>query len=168
MELTNEQHQALEKKINDGLSLSDLQAQFNEEFNLSLTYMEVRFLVDDLNLTLQDKPETSKTTLNETLGSENNRDSVDNENAAEELVNSDNLERDDFGSSLSVEVDRLMKPGSVVSGTVRFSDGINSSWSIDQFGRLGLNPSQEGYQPSAEDLQDFQKELQLALQKHGL
>ena len=61
-----------------------------------------------------------------------------------------------------------MKPGAIVSGTVKFSDGVNSNWSVDQLGRLALNPSQEGYQPSAEDLQIFQKELQSALQKHGM
>ncbi len=164
MELTNEQQKALEKWISDGLSLSSIQAQLNEEFSLSLTYMEVRFLVDDLNLTLQDKPELSDAVPNENLESANLSAPDDSDNAAEDLGGGG----DDFGSSLTVEVDRLMKPGSVVSGTVKFSDGVNSSWSIDQFGRLGLNPSQEGYQPSAEDLQAFQKELQSALQKHGM
>jgi len=164
MELKNEQQEALEKWISDGLSLSSIQVQLNEKFSLSLTYMEVRFLVDDLNLILQDKPELSDAVPNENLGSENQIAPGDSDNAAEDLGGGG----DDFGSSLIVEVDRLMKPGAVVSGTVKFSDGVNSSWSIDQFGRLELNPSQEGYQPSAEDLQAFQKELQSALQKHGM
>ena len=164
MELTNEQQEALEEWISDGLSLSSIQVQLNEEFSLSLTYMEVRFLVDDLNLTLQDKPELSDAVPNENLESANQIAPDDSDNAAEDLGGGG----EDFGSSLTVEVDRLMKPGAVVSGTVKFSDGVNSSWSIDQFGRLELNPSQEGYQPSAEDLQAFQKELQSALQKRGM
>jgi hypothetical protein len=164
MELTSEQQKALEIWSNDGLSLSDIQAHLNEKFSLSLTYMEVRFFVDDLNLTLQDKPELNTAVLNDNLESVNQGAPVDSDNAVEDMGGSG----DDFGSSLTIEVDRLMKPGSVVSGTVKFSDGVNSSWSIDQFGRLGLNPSQEGYQPSAEDLQAFQKELQSALQKHGM
>ena len=175
MELTNEQHQALEKWIDDGMSLSDIQARLNEEFNLSFTYMEVRFLVDDLDLTLQDKPETSSSSANNALGSaEHRRHPLDNEKGTETLEDIDTPERgeddfgDDFGSSLTVDVDRVMKPGSVVSGSVKFSDGVSSNWFIDQFGRLGLNPSQEGYQPSGEDLRVFQKELQIALQKHGL
>ncbi len=164
MELTNEQQKALEKWISDGLSLSSIQAQLNEEFSLSLTYMEVRFLVDDLNLTLQDKPELSDAVPNDNLESANQSAPGDSDSAAEDLGGGG----DAFGSSLTVEVDRLMKPGAVVSGTVKFSDGVNSSWTIDQFGRMELNPSQEGYQPSAEDLQAFQKELQSALQKHGI
>ena len=160
MELNNDQHKALEIWINDGLSLSEIQASLNEKFSLSLTYMEVRFLVDDLNLTLQDKPELITDVPNESLEKTDQGVPVD----SGDMVGSS----DEFSSSVKVEVDRLMKPGAIVSGTVKFSDGVNSNWSVDQLGRLALNPSQEGYQPSAEDLQIFQKELQSALQKHGM
>ena len=154
MELNNDQQKALEIWINDGLSLSEIQASLNGKFSLSLTYMEVRFLVDDLNLTLQDKPELITDVPNESLEKTDQGVPVDSGDIVEDMVGSS----DEFSSSVKVEVDRLMKPGAIVSGTVKFSDGVNSNWSVDQLGRLALNPSQEGYQPSAEDLQIFQKE----------
>ncbi len=173
MELTNEQHQALEKWVNEGLSLSDIQAHLNDHFALSLTYMEVRFLVDDLNLTLQEEDTTSQP--DDSLGKTGSEQLLDSpENLSETGVHAANIsseifdDKDDIGSTLAVDVDRITKPGSIVSGNVKFSDGVSSAWFIDQFGRLGLNPSQEGYEPSAEDLEVFQKQLQIALQKHGI
>ena len=68
---------------------------------------------------------------------------------------------------VSVELDRVVRPGSVVSGTVTFSDGVNGKWALDQYGRLMLDTGQPGYKPSAPDVQDFQRELSTQLQRHG-
>ena len=54
MELLPEQKQTVAQWIAAGDSLSTVQQKLTEQFKLSLTYMEVRFLVDDLNLQLQD------------------------------------------------------------------------------------------------------------------
>lgn len=54
MNLTSEQKAAVSKWIADGDNLSAVQKKLAEQFKLSLTYMDVRFLVDDLNLALQD------------------------------------------------------------------------------------------------------------------
>ena len=62
-------------------------------------------------------------------------------------------------SSVSVEVDKVTRPGSMASGTAIFSDGVNCPWYLDQFGRLGLMPKQEGYKPPEGDLAEFQKQL---------
>jgi hypothetical protein len=62
----------------------------------------------------------------------------------------------------------VTQPGTLVSGTVTFSDGNVASWYLDQTGRLGLAPKQQGYRPSPEDVEDFQLELQNELQKLGL
>jgi hypothetical protein len=64
-------------------------------------------------------------------------------------------------------VDTVTKPGTLVSGSVTFTDGQKASWYLDQMGRLGLAPQQQGYRPSPEDLEDFQFELQKELQKLG-
>jgi hypothetical protein len=79
----------------------------------------------------------------------------------------------DFGpgaaapSNVSVSVDQLTKPGALVSGKVKFSDGKSADWFLDQTGRLGLAPAEKGYKPPAADLQDFQITLQNELQKLG-
>ena len=53
-------------------------------------------------------------------------------------------------------------------GKVTFSDGKTVAWYIDQLGRLGLNPDEEGYSPAQEDLAVFQNELRNVLSKQGL
>jgi hypothetical protein len=68
---------------------------------------------------------------------------------------------------VSVEVDRVTKPGAVVSGTVSFSDGTHATWMLDQLGRLALDAGTPDYRPSEADLQAFQKELKSALERRG-
>ncbi len=54
MTLTPEQQQAVSSWIAAGDNLSTVQKKLSDEFKLSLTYRDVRFLVDDLNLSLKD------------------------------------------------------------------------------------------------------------------
>lgn len=54
MKLTPEQTAAVSSWIAAGESLSAVQKKLREDFSVSLTYMDVRFLVDDLNLQLKD------------------------------------------------------------------------------------------------------------------
>lgn len=54
MNLTPEQKQAVASWISAGDNLSSVQKKLSEQFKLSLTYRDVRFLVDDLNLELKD------------------------------------------------------------------------------------------------------------------
>jgi hypothetical protein len=68
---------------------------------------------------------------------------------------------------VSVKVDTVTRPGAVVSGKVTFSDGNTADWYLDQMGRLGLVPGQQGYRPSPPDLQSFQEQLQQELQSFG-
>jgi hypothetical protein len=65
MSLTPEQKQAVASWVAAGDNLSALQKKLSEQFQLSLTYRDVRFLVDDLNLELKDaapKVDTSDVT----------------------------------------------------------------------------------------------------------
>ena len=57
MTLTPEQSSAVTNWVAAGDNLSTVQKKLREQFNLSLTYMDVRFLVDDLNLALKDPPQ---------------------------------------------------------------------------------------------------------------
>jgi len=71
------------------------------------------------------------------------------------------------GGKVSVTVDQITRPGSIVSGKVTFSDGQLAEWYLDQTGRLGVVPKQLGYKPSAADVQDFQLALQQEVAKLG-
>jgi len=54
MKLTPEQQSAVSAWIAAGDNLSAVQKKLREQFSVSLTYMDVRFVVDDLNLALKD------------------------------------------------------------------------------------------------------------------
>ena len=69
-------------------------------------------------------------------------------------------------SGVSVEVDKVMRPGALASGTVTFSDGVATQWQLDQFGRLAVTPKDD-HKPSEEDLMAFQQQLQVELRKAG-
>jgi hypothetical protein len=69
---------------------------------------------------------------------------------------------------VKVDLDRVVRPGAAVSGSVTFSDGTSGKWAMDQYGRLMLDTGKKGYQPAAADVQAFQRELSRQLQQHGL
>ena len=48
-----------------------------------------------------------------------------------------------------------------------FSDGVSSTWALDQYDRLMLNSKRKGYQPPAADIPAFQRELSRLLQQQG-
>ena len=156
MNLSEEQRQRVSAWILEGAKLSDIQNRLLSEFNLKFTYMEVRFLVDDLKLTPKD-PEPPKVIAPPAatpakLTAEKNP-------APEGTLPA---------SGVNVSVDQIAKPGAIVSGKVTFSDGQIADWYLDQTGRLRVVPKQAGYKPSAVDVQDFQTALQSEIAKLGL
>ena len=54
MSLTPEQKSTVATWVAAGDNLSAVQKKLLEEFKITMTYMDVRFLVDDLELTLKD------------------------------------------------------------------------------------------------------------------
>jgi hypothetical protein len=153
MNLTDSQKETIAAWVAEGLKLSDVQSRIQEEFEISLTYMDVRFLLDDLNLELKDQPKPVDNDLRNAPPPEQP------EGQASDATPS--------AGGVSVTLHKLYKPGAVVSGEVVFSDGETSEWTLDQAGRLALNPGTEAYQPSEADLQDFQKKLSELLQGQG-
>src|SRR5580658_6416487 len=111
MNLDEAQRQRVTAWILEGAKLSEIQNRLLSEFQLKLTYMEVRFLVDDLKLTPKD-PEPPKivpppAAAPPKLTAEKNP-------APEGTLTAS-------GSQVSVSVDQLAKPGAIVSGKVTFS-----------------------------------------------
>jgi hypothetical protein len=152
MNLTDEQRQRVTAWVLQGAKLSEIQNRLNQEFGLKLTYMETRFLVDDLKLTLKDpEPPKEKAPI------------LDAKKAAE-----DKKPSAPPPGGVSVSVDQIARPGAIVSGKVTFSDGQKADWYLDQTGRLGVVPAQQGYKPPAADVQIFQMQLQEELQKMGM
>jgi hypothetical protein len=160
MKLDEAQRLAVARWISEGAKLAEIQNRLAAEFSLKLTYMEARFLVDDLKLTPKDPeppkvvvppaPEKPLTTTPVPAGEMS---------AADEVLPP--------ASKVVVTVDQITRPGAIVSGKVAFSDGQQADWYLDQTGRLGVVPKQQGYKPSAADVQDFQLALQQEVAKLG-
>jgi len=169
MDLDEAQKQKVVAWIAEGLKLSDLQRRLSSELGVSMTYMEVRLLVDDLKLTPH-APEPPKVAE---LGNPKGPAAPAGRGSA--IPEEDESSQPDeamegtapAGRRISVSVDQLARPGALVSGKVTFSDGKSAQWYLDQSGRLGLIPQEAGYKPAASDVQAFQLELQDELARLG-
>jgi hypothetical protein len=161
MSLDDTQRKKVAAWIADGLKLSEIQNRLASELGVGMTYMDVRLLVDDLKLTPKDidppKPMVPVTPPAEPPPTP----------AAPLKAESAPAPAGTLGG-VSVAVDQLARPGSVVSGKVTFTDGKKADWYIDQTGRLGLAPQEAGYRPPAADVQQFQIALEAELAKLGL
>ena len=158
MNLTEAQRAQVATWINSGAKLSEIQNRLNNELGLKLTYMEVRFLVDDLKLTPRDpEPPKAPTPPPEAAKVPDQPLPLPTEPAPAPAL-----------GGVNVTVDHIARPGALVSGKVTFSDGQIADWYLDQTGRLGVVPKITGYKPSAADVQQFQLALQTEIARMGL
>lgn len=129
------------QKLAEKESLSNIQKLVNEKFGAKLTYMEIRILaseLDDVDWKAFDPVPAKK---------------VEDEEPKEAALPS---------TGTVVEVSKLVRPGTALSGTVTFRSGSKAEWYVDSYGRLGIENLQ-GENPSEEDVREFQKELQKQL-----
>ncbi len=148
MNLSDTQKDQLKTWISQGLDLSTIYKYISDQWQVPITYLELRFLIDDLNLEFPKEEEAPNETTQEATPAA----------APGEL---------ELLHKVTVDVDKIMRPGSLISGSVVFSDGTRAGWQLDQQGRIGLIPSTEGYRPSQEDIQEFQTQLEEVLHKAG-
>jgi hypothetical protein len=189
MSLTAEQKQAVASWVAAGDNLSAVQKKLSEQFKVSMTYRDVRFLVDDLNLALKDPApkvdasDVSKAQPPRPAAAPEKKGMIDRlkekvglapdaveetDLPPEDLPEDEEFPADPAGAGgVTVDLDRIVRPGFMVSGSVTFSDGVSGKWALDQMGRLMLETPQKGYQPAPADVQAFQRELQMQLQKQG-
>ena len=175
MELTDQQRQTIKGWLAAGASLSDVQKNLKAEFGLTMAYIDVRLLVLEIGAEVQDKPEPKPARAEPPKPAaapqedDPYADEFEDEAGAHDAPGeaSAPLPEGAAGGSVSLSLDRLVVPGAMVSGDVTFSDGVKARWLIDQYGRFGLEPATPGYRPSPADLQAFQTQLRLELQRHG-
>lgn len=195
MSLSPEQKQAVAAWVAAGDNLSAVQKKLSEQFKLSLTYRDVRFLVDDLDLELKDAaPKVDASDVTKTQPAPPKAESPEKKGfsgseeeeigpggaphpAGQGTTMDDEGEAGEAGfdelpegaSNVTVDVDNVtLIPGALASGTVTFSDGVTGKWLVDQYGRPGFTEvSQPGYRPKPEDAQAFMQQLSHALQQRG-
>jgi hypothetical protein len=193
--LTSEQNQAVASWVAAGDSLSTVQKKLLEQFDVSLTYMDVRFLIDDLDLKIKDAapkadandvtkaPARPGSATPTAAGASEKKGFLDRakeklglgekgatEQEPDEVTFDDELDDTPAGGgTVRIAVDNVtLIPGALASGTVTFSDGVTGKWIVDNYGRPGFTEiSQPGYRPNPADAQAFMRELNVALQQKG-
>ena len=140
--LTPEQQATLEQWAADGATLNDVQARLKSEFGIGITYMEARLLLIDLQVKIKDKVKEVPKPVEEPAAP-----------AAGGIV---------------MTVDPAPVPGSIISGSVTFSDSVTAKWFLDEMGRPGLKAADPTYQPPPGDIPAFQTELDRILSEAGV
>lgn len=147
---TAERNKLIGEWLNEGHTLSEVQKILQNEHGIKLTYMELRLLASELEVdwTKQDPDPVV----------------VKDKPTEPEVLSPEEEATPAGGGKLRVEVSKLVRPGSMFSGTVTFKSGASGEWFVDQMGRLGLTPATGSAAPTQEDIQEFQVELQKMLQ----
>jgi hypothetical protein len=176
--LDDRQKNAVRKWAADGAGLSEIQRRIKDEFGISMTYMDVRFLMLDIDAVVKDKPEPKTPPPAPSAASADAGEAPrqDGEGALDDnladgaapAAGEEGYTPPGMDGDVKVELDRVVRAGALASGSVTFSDGVTGSWYLDRMGRLGLTKvSKPDYQPSREDLEAFQMALQDKLAQGG-
>lgn len=163
MNLSDAQKEQVRAWISQGLKISDIQTKLAKDCGVAMTYLEVRFLVDDLKLVPKDPEPPKAPPAPPAPAAAPTAPGAPAPELAEELP-----QTAPGGGQVSVTVDELAVPGTMVSGKVTFSDGQTAQWYMDEMGRLGIAAKQKGYRPPQTDIQAFQLALQKELSKLGM
>lgn len=147
-DLTEEQVAKLREWAAEGDQLADLQKKLKEDFQLNVTYMDMRFAALDLNLEIKSAE-------------------VEEPESEDAISEPEVLPAGSGLGGVSVTVDQITRAGAMVSGQVTFSDGEHGLWMIDSMGRPSLDPDTAGYQPTQADLIAFQDQLRAALESES-
>jgi len=143
-----ERDRFIKEKLDQGISLSEVQKLLDSELGIRMTYLDLRLLAADLEVNW-DKQVKAKT-----------EDEMD-------ISKIPPPEDENAEPRTKVTVSKLARPGMAMSGDVEFLSGAKGEWFLDNYGRLGFNPAPGSSQPTEDDLADFQQELQSKLSGGG-
>ena len=171
MTLTPEQKKTVADWVAAGDNLYSIQKKLAEKLGISMTYMDVRFLVDDMDLKLKDAvPKVDASDVSKGAPSApapEKKGFLDKAKEKLGIAKAEDEEEPELPpSGIQITVDKVsLNPSALASGTVTFSDGVTGKWIVDHQGRPGLvDVSKQGYRPTQADAQAFMQELAAALQ----
>lgn len=151
-QFSEEQVATVQSWADDGDGLSDIQKKLSTEMDIKVTYMELRFLLDDLGVSLKETPKPDP----------------EEEPASESDLLSESDSNDvPTGDGVRISISSVQRPGALISGVATFAGGQQVEWWLDQMGQLGMNPKDEDFRPSQEQMMSFQRELQKTVQEKG-
>ncbi|MEM7602058.1 MAG: hypothetical protein AAF357_11670 [Verrucomicrobiota bacterium] len=160
--LTENQITTIQQWAEEGAELSDIQKRLASELEIRVTYLETRFLLEDLKIELKPKeePEPEEDALEEPVSENESEDVLDELPPESELPSGD--------EEVSVAVDKVLRPGALISGRATFAGGKSMAWWLDQMGQLGVDPTEPDFRPNENQLRSFQIALQRTIQESGM
>ena len=124
-QLSPEQVRSIRDWAEEGLDLNAIQKRLHEDLGIKLTFMDTRFLLQDLDIQIrQPEPEPPASLLGKT----------------------------------QVTVDEITPPHALMAGKILFRSGAQGVWDIDRTGRINWDATLG--EPTADDLREFETELQ--------
>ena len=187
-EITEKERDAfISKCIDDGMSLSEIQKALVAQFDLHLTYMELRLIAADLQVSwdkqdakaeaahphTQPAPKAVAHAQPAQHGMRDDAAAPEADAYADDAMDADTdfpaeddaAAADDAApaSKTTVEISQIVRPGTSLSGKVHFGSGASGEWYVDGMGRLGFEPDEGSSKPNDQDIREFQVELRRAL-----
>jgi hypothetical protein len=148
--MTNEERKTIVRDLlKKGQTLSQVLDVLRKEKGDSITYMELRLLLSEMPDTQLPEKELPKVPVPPPAAA-----------AAPAPAATEGA-----GGKLSISVDQMPAPGSMLSGYARFGSGAKAHWFLDEMGRLGLEPELGSAKPTQKDMQEFSTELRRMLQQ---
>jgi hypothetical protein len=154
--MTNdERKEIIRQLLKEGKRLSEIQNFLIKEKQDSITYLELRLLVADM----QDVrlPDESSSKFAAPVTATPVASPAGTAKAAPPSPPG--------GRKTTVEIDSVVRAGAALSGKVSFSSGAKAEWILDGYGRVGLDPLPGFAKPTPQDLQEFQAELRRIIQE---
>ncbi len=180
--LTESQKIEVAKWFATGASLDEIQKRMKTEFDVHMTYLDLRLMVAELPQPVEAEPEPQPEDSSPSVGrscpgeppeAASGRPQPPSYRPGEPPPKRYDLDAPDADEGkpspdVVVEMDALTIPGTYASGDVTFSDGTKAKWYLDQQGRLGLGSAPEGFRPSPADAALFQSRLMELLRSRGM
>ena len=167
----NDVKKIVAEHLSAGVPLTEIQNILAGKHGVKMKFLELRLMASELenidwtklNKKEEKKPEAPAKA--ETLPGENENDdnAADEDFPEEDEAADENMpeEKGVIQGKTTVELSKVVRPGAVACGSVKFGSGVTAEWVLDQLGRLGLEKASG--KPTQRDVKDFQVELQKLL-----
>ena len=129
----------IKKMLEEKISLGDILKELQSKYSVNITFMELKMLaseIEDFDWSTLDKKIEKK---------------------------EDKKESKEDTSGTIIEINKIARPDAMLHGSVKFISGVTAEWLLDSYGRLVLENKTGN--PTPEDIEDFQIELQKQLGK---
>lgn len=138
-QLSPEQIQSIRDWAEEGLDLNTIQKKLHDVLSLKLTFMDTRFLLQDLDINIKQEEPVAPPQEGATVTE-----------APAPLL-----------GKTQVTVGEITPPHALMAGKVLFRSGAQGVWDIDRTGRINWEPVMG--EPNADDLREFEVELQAVI-----